>query len=171
VRSRVSASVSNLRARYRSRLLWQSLGLVPKFEPGLGFGGYGLDYITAENTSQLPPSCLTTTSIVTGIIRGHLKLLFGICTDFHVNTGSCSGSNLKYWIRLLFRPKIQTPARVHSDTPAEMSIGLDLDWTGSGPWRISLILEWIRTVKRSKKLEWGPDFDWVNGKGLRNFWH
>ena len=31
----------------RSRLLWQSLGLVSKFEPGLGFGGYGLDYITA----------------------------------------------------------------------------------------------------------------------------
>jgi len=34
--------------RSRSRLLWQSLGLVSKFEPGLGLGlgGYGLDYIT-----------------------------------------------------------------------------------------------------------------------------
>jgi len=34
----------------RSRLLWQSLGLISKFEPGLGLGvglgGYGLDYIT-----------------------------------------------------------------------------------------------------------------------------
>ena len=36
------------RSRSRSRLLWQSLGLglVSKFEPGLGPGGYGLDYIT-----------------------------------------------------------------------------------------------------------------------------
>jgi len=34
--------------RSRSRLLWQSLGLglVSKFEPGLGLGDYGLDYIT-----------------------------------------------------------------------------------------------------------------------------
>jgi len=32
----------------RSRLLWQSLGLVSKFEPGLGLGGCGLDYITAS---------------------------------------------------------------------------------------------------------------------------
>jgi len=31
-------------SRSRSRLLWQSLGLVSKFEPGLGC--YGLDYIT-----------------------------------------------------------------------------------------------------------------------------
>jgi len=35
------------RSRSRSRLLWQSLGLVSKFETGLGLGGYGLDYITA----------------------------------------------------------------------------------------------------------------------------
>jgi len=37
------------RSRSRSRLLWQSLGLglVSKFEPGLGLGGYGLVYITA----------------------------------------------------------------------------------------------------------------------------
>jgi len=33
-------------SRSRSRLLWKSLGLVSKFEPGLGLGGYGLDYIT-----------------------------------------------------------------------------------------------------------------------------
>jgi len=30
---------------------------------------------------------------------------------------------------------------------AEMSIGLDLDWTGSGLWRILLIWGWNRTVK------------------------
>ena len=37
------------RSRSRSRLLWQDLGLglVSKFEPGLGLGGYGLDNITA----------------------------------------------------------------------------------------------------------------------------
>jgi len=37
-------------SRSRFRLLWQSLGLVSKFEPGLGLGlgGYGLDYITAN---------------------------------------------------------------------------------------------------------------------------
>ena len=43
VRSRVS--VPNFQVS-RSRLLWQSLGLVSKFEPGLGLGGYALDYIT-----------------------------------------------------------------------------------------------------------------------------
>jgi len=38
------------RSRSPSRLLWQSLGLVSKFEPGLGLGlgGYGLDYITVH---------------------------------------------------------------------------------------------------------------------------
>jgi len=37
-------------SRSQSRLLWQSpgLGVVLKFEPGLGLGGYGLDYITAS---------------------------------------------------------------------------------------------------------------------------
>ena len=44
------------RSRSRSRLLWQSLGLglVSKFEPGLGLEGYGLDYNTgryAANTT------------------------------------------------------------------------------------------------------------------------
>ena len=38
-------------SRSRSRLLWQSLGLVSKFEPGLGLGGYGLDYITDQYTT------------------------------------------------------------------------------------------------------------------------
>jgi len=39
-------------SRCRSRSLWQSLGLVSKFEPGLGLGGYGLDYITGLDTTQ-----------------------------------------------------------------------------------------------------------------------
>ena len=43
VRFRVSVSVSNL---------WQSFGLVSKFEPGLGLGGYGLDYITVTNAHR-----------------------------------------------------------------------------------------------------------------------
>jgi len=29
----------------------------------------------------------------------------------------------------------------------EMSIGLDLDWTGSGLWQILLNLDWIRMAK------------------------
>ena len=35
-------------SRSRSQLIWQSLvlGLVSKFEPGLGLGGHGLDYTT-----------------------------------------------------------------------------------------------------------------------------
>jgi len=33
-------------SRSRSRLLWQSLGLVSKFEPGLGLRDCGLGYIT-----------------------------------------------------------------------------------------------------------------------------
>ena len=33
-------------SRSRSRIFWHSLGLVSKFEPGIGLGGYGLDYIT-----------------------------------------------------------------------------------------------------------------------------
>ena len=40
------------RSRSRSRLLWQSLGLVSKFEAGLGLGDYGHDYITGENSEQ-----------------------------------------------------------------------------------------------------------------------
>jgi len=34
----------------------------------------------------------------------------------------------------------------HYDRMAEISIGLDLDWTGSRLWRILLILDWIQTV-------------------------
>jgi len=48
VRSRVS--VSAFMTKSRSRLLWQCLSLVSKFEPGLGLGGRGLDYITGRNT-------------------------------------------------------------------------------------------------------------------------
>jgi len=52
-----------------------------------------------------------------------------------------------------------------------MSIGLDLDWTATGPLRILLILDWIWTAKCFKYLGSGPDLDWVNGKELRNFCH
>jgi len=45
-RSRTSRSQS------RFRHLWQSLSLVSKFEPGLGLGGYGLDYITVLQDIQ-----------------------------------------------------------------------------------------------------------------------
>jgi len=49
VRCRVSVSVSNFQVS--ARLLWRQslgLGLVSKFEPGLGIGDYGLDYVTAN---------------------------------------------------------------------------------------------------------------------------
>jgi len=50
-----------------------------------------------------------------------------------------------------------------------MSIGLDLDWTGSGLRRILLNLDWIRTVIRFKKLGSGPALDFINGKEMRYF--
>jgi len=43
---------------------------------------------------------------------GPLKISIGSCTDLSVDSGS--GSNLKYWLRLLLQPKMQTPAGVHS---------------------------------------------------------
>jgi len=49
-------------SRSRSRFFWQSLGLglVSKFEPGLGLGlgGYGLDYITVSRGVYRPTSFL-----------------------------------------------------------------------------------------------------------------
>ena len=73
----------------------------------------------SENTSQLIPFSLKTTSIITEILIGPLKYLIGSCTDLNVD----SGSNLTYWLRhlLRLRPKIQTPAGVHSGTPAPWS--------------------------------------------------
>jgi len=47
---------------------------------------------------------------------------------------------------------------------ADMSIGLDLDWTGSGPLRILFDLDWIRTVIFFTNLGSRPDLDWDNGK-------
>jgi len=64
----------------------------------------------SENTSQLIPICLTTTSITTEIKSQ--KFLLGSCTDLHVD----SGSNLKCWLRLLLQHKMQTPAGVHSSS-------------------------------------------------------
>jgi len=46
----------------------------------------------------------------------------------------------------------------------EMSIGLDLDWTGTGLWLILLDLKWIRTMHCFINLGSGPDLDLVNGK-------
>jgi len=42
---------------------------------------------------------------------------------------------------------------------ADMSIGLDLDWTGSGPLRILFDLDWIRTVIFFTNLGSRPDLD------------
>ena len=52
---------------------------------------------------------------------GPLKILTGSCTDLNADSGSCSGSNLKYWLRLLLQPKTQTPAAVHTGTTAPWS--------------------------------------------------
>jgi len=59
---RVSFNYHQRNVRSRSRLLWQSLVLVSKFEPGLE--GYGLDYITEfcslnwpEHSSSLNVVC------------------------------------------------------------------------------------------------------------------
>jgi len=41
----------------------------------------------------------------------------------------------------------------------DMSIGLDLNWTGSGLGRILLILDWIRAVKCFINLGSGLDLD------------
>jgi len=70
----------------------------------------------SENTSQLFPFCLKTTSIFTEILIGPSKILIGSCTYLNVDSslGSCSGSTLKYSPWLLLRSKIQTPAGVHS---------------------------------------------------------
>ena len=50
-----------------------------------------------------------------------------------------------------------------SSVEPEMSIGLDLDWTGPGLLQILLNLNWIRTVKL-RNLGSGTDLDLVNGK-------
>jgi len=50
-----------------------------------------------------------------------------------------------------------------------MSIGLDLDWTGSRLWQNVLNLGWIWTVNCFINLGSGPHLDWINGKGLRRF--
>jgi len=58
---------------------------------------------------------------------GPLKLLIGCCTDFNVDSGSCSGSNLKFWLQL--QPKMQTPAGVHSGS---VMISARQRWSDSG---------------------------------------
>jgi len=59
----------------------------------------------------------------------------------------------------------------HNVQESEMSIGLDLDQTGSWLWRILLNLDWSRTVKCCTNFGPGQDLDWVNGQELRNFCH
>jgi len=49
----------NMRSRSRTSSLGlgfelPGLGLVSKFEPGLGLGGYGLDYITGNVPLEIP---------------------------------------------------------------------------------------------------------------------
>jgi len=39
---------------------------------------------------------------------------------------------------------------IHANPGADMSIGLDLDWTGSGLQQIMLNFDWIRTVNLYK---------------------
>ena len=52
---------------------------------------------------------------------------------------------------------------------AEMSIGLDVDWTESGLWRIWINLDWIQVVNRFTKSGSRQDLDWFNGKEMRHF--
>jgi len=74
---------------------------------------------------------------------GPLKISIGSCTDLNVDSGPSSGSNLKYWLRLRLQPKIQTPAGVHSSTPAAWS---SLTHTAQQRWaRIRTGSDWIRT--------------------------
>jgi len=49
--------------------------------------------------------------------------------------------------------------RVQQLRTSEMSIGLDLDWTGSGLRRILADLDWSRTVIFIIHLGSGPDLD------------
>ena len=74
--------------------------------------------------------------------------MIGSCTDLNVDSGSCSGSNLKYWLRLLLQPEMQTPAGVHSSTLTPWS---SLVWINSG--RSHFFRLWLRSC--SKILESG----------------
>jgi len=74
--------------------------------------------------------------------------------------------------RMWLRKNTQNPAGVDSISwihghlwcKPEMSIGLDLDWTGSRLWRILLNLDLNRTVIYLINLGPGLDLDWDNGK-------
>ena len=93
----------------------------------------------SDNTSESVPFCLTNDNNkhhYKNLNRGLFKILIGSCTDLNVD--SCSGSNLKYWLRRLLQPKMQTPARVHSGTPGpwlslkDTCKPLDLGWNHTG---------------------------------------
>ena len=66
-------------SKSRSRLLWQSLGLglVSKFEPGLGLGGYGLDYITGTCSSiEMLKECMVRERLGILVLRNDIRNKF-----------------------------------------------------------------------------------------------
>jgi len=74
----------------------------------------------SADTSQLISITLTTTtSIITEILMS--LILIGACTDLNVDSWSCSASKLNFWLWILLRQKIQTPAGVHPGNPVPWS--------------------------------------------------
>ena len=87
---------------------------------------------------------------------GPLKILIGSCTDLHVDSGSCSGPNLKYWLLFLLQPKMHTPAGVHSSTPA--------------PWSslVTTLQRWVDCVEFALHPQHEMSRFWnTNNKGLQ----
>jgi len=70
-------------------------------------------------------------------------------------THCCTLTKPKYIAMLVYKPKQNS---IQNNTP-EMSIGLDLDWSGSGLCRILLNLDWIRTVNCFLNLGSGSDLE------------
>ena len=78
-------------SRSRSRLLWQTLGLVSKSEPGLGLGGYGLDYITGYflvTVGALHYSCIGGGDITAAHVKDHSTAM--ICSVQKCNWLCCN---------------------------------------------------------------------------------
>jgi len=115
------------------------------------------------------PFCLTTISIITEIRS--LKIWNGSRIDLNVNSGSCSGSNLKYWLRLLLQPKMQTPTGVHSGAPAR-----DHLWSLVWKWWYATEIEFSRLFVTWSDCWWAMGLPWMrwnvfcsegNGLGFR----
>jgi len=64
------------------------------------------------------------------------------------------------------KQSLKNPKTIQICHEAEMSFGLDLDWTGSGIRGILLILGWIRSAKCFINLGSAPYLDLVHGKKL-----